>query len=156
MTVPILLDGKECGTLELRRDGPFTLFEARCEHRPELTRLWVFGGGKRGYLGVMQPEGEGLALRRRLSRAAMRSFPEKIEYAGAAPGKPDRIKKSPRRSGKQRAGRCGRTAASGAPRERAAFSRCPVRCGARRAACASLRSGERHICYFAVEKRGQV
>ncbi len=95
MTVPILLDGKECGTLELRRDGPFTLFEARCEHRPELTRLWVFGGGKRGYLGVMQPDGEGLALRRRLSRAAMRSFPEKIEYAGAAPGKAGADKKEP-------------------------------------------------------------
>ena len=85
MTVPVILNGRECGTLELRRDGPFTLFEARCERQPELTRLWVFGGGRRGYLGVLQPEGDGLALRRRLSRAAMRSFPDKIEYAGAAP-----------------------------------------------------------------------
>ena len=99
MTVPIILDGQECGVLELRRDGPFTLFEARCEHRPELTRLWVFGGGKRGYLGVMQPEGEGLALRRRLSRAAMRSFPDRIEYAGAASeaARPVRIEPAPER-----------------------------------------------------------
>jgi len=95
MTVPIILDGRECGTLELRRDGPFTLFEARCEHQTELTRLWVFGGGRRGYLGVMQPEGKGLTLRRRLSRAAMRGFPDKIEYAGAAPDASRAVTKKP-------------------------------------------------------------
>lgn len=93
MTVPILLEGRACGTLELRRDGPFMLFEARCERQTGLTRLWVFGGGKRGYLGVMQPEGDGLALRRRLSRAAMRSFPERIEYAGALPAEAGADKK---------------------------------------------------------------
>ena len=95
MTVPILLDGKECGTLELRRDGAFTLFEARCGRQAELTRLWVFGGGRRGYLGVLQPEGDGLALRRRLSRAAMRSFPDKIEYAGDAPDAARPVRKEP-------------------------------------------------------------
>ncbi len=83
MTVPIILNGRESGALELRRDGPFTLFEARCERQEGLTRLWVFGGGRRGYLGVMQPENGGLTLRRRLSRAAMRTFPDRIEYAGA-------------------------------------------------------------------------
>ena len=99
MTVPIILDGKECGTLELRRDGAFTLFEARCGRQAELTRLWVYGGGRRGYLGVMQPEEGGLALRRRLSRAAMRSFPDRIEYAGAASeaARPVRIEPAPER-----------------------------------------------------------
>ena len=82
MTVPILLNGETCGTLEIRRDGAYTLFEARCERREELVRLWAFGEGGRGYLGVLQPEGEGLSLRRRLSRAAMRAFPQRIEYAG--------------------------------------------------------------------------
>ena len=82
MTVPILLNGEKCGTLEIRRDGAYTLFEARCERREELVRLWAFGEGGRGYLGVLQPEGEGLSLRRRLSRAAMRAFPQRIEYAG--------------------------------------------------------------------------
>ena len=95
MTVPILLNGEKCGTLELRRDGPFMLFEARCEHRTGLLRLWVFGREERGYLGVMQPEGEDLVLRRRLSRTAMRSFPRKIEYAGTAPDEAGGNKKEP-------------------------------------------------------------
>ena len=73
MTVPIILNGRESGALELRRDGSFTLFEARCERQEGLTRLWVFGGGRRGYLGVMQPENGGLT----------RTFPDRVEYAGA-------------------------------------------------------------------------
>ena len=81
MTVPILLEGERCGELEIRREGAYTLFSARCAPREGLVRLRVFGGGKSGYLGVLTPEGGALALRRRLSRAAMSGFPDTIEYA---------------------------------------------------------------------------
>ena len=57
---PLLIDGRESGELRVTRRGALTLFE-----------------------------GEGrVALRRQLSRAALRDFPEQIEYAapaGAAP-----------------------------------------------------------------------
>lgn len=47
-----------------------------------MLRLSVYGGGREGYLGVMSPAGDGrVALRRSLSRAALRGFPERIEYA---------------------------------------------------------------------------
>ena len=84
MTIPILIDGKERGALETRREGAYTLFEARCAYVSGVRRLFVFGGGARGCLGVMQPAGGELRLRRKLSRADMRCFPEKIAYAGFA------------------------------------------------------------------------
>ena len=84
MTIPILIDGRQQGTLETRREGAYTLFEARCAFVPGVRRLLVFGEGGRGCLGVMQPEGGELRLKRRLSRADMRGFPEKLAYAGFA------------------------------------------------------------------------
>lgn len=81
MTIPILIGGLRRGALEIRADGAYTRFEARCDPLPGLRRLWVFGGGARACLGVLAPEGGALTLRRRLSRAALRSFPEPIEYA---------------------------------------------------------------------------
>ena len=82
MTVPILHDGRRIGALETRRDGAYTRFEARCAFLPGLRRLRVFGPGGCGCLGVMQPEGGALVLRRRLSRAEMKGFPSPIDYAG--------------------------------------------------------------------------
>ena len=82
MTIPILIDGKERGALGTRREGAYTLFEARCAYVPGVRRLFVFGEGARGCLGVMQPAGGELRLRRKLSRADMRGFPDPIEYAG--------------------------------------------------------------------------
>ena len=84
MTIPILIDGRQQGTLETRREGAYTLFEARCAYLPGVRRLRVFGEGGCGCLGVMQPEGGELRLRRKLSRADMRGFPEKLAYAGFA------------------------------------------------------------------------
>ena len=49
-----------------------------------IVRISVYGEYKEGYLGVMAPEGEGLALRRRLSRSELRAFPAQIEYAARA------------------------------------------------------------------------
>ena len=90
MTIPILHDGRRIGTLETRREGAYTRFEARCAPLPGVRRLCVFGPGGRGCLGVMQPEGGALTLRRRLSRAAMKGFPAPIETAGFEEKKTER------------------------------------------------------------------
>lgn len=86
---PLLIDGRVSGELRVTRRGALTLFEAEAEDGGGILRLSVYGGGREGYLGVMSPSGEGrVALRRQLSRAALRDFPEQIEYAapaGAAP-----------------------------------------------------------------------
>ena len=86
---PLLIDGRESGELRVTRRGALTLFEAEAEDGGGILRLSVYGGGREGYLGVMSPSGEGrVALRRQLSRAALRDVPEQIEYAapaGAAP-----------------------------------------------------------------------
>ena len=86
---PLLIDGRESGELRVTRRGALTLFEAEAEDGGGILRLSVYGGGREGSLGVMSPSGEGrVALRRQLSRAALRDFPEHIEYAapaGAAP-----------------------------------------------------------------------
>ena len=82
MQFPIIHDGRRIGVLETRREGAYTRFEARCAFLSGVRRLFLYGGGTSASLGVMQPEGGALVLRRRLSRAAMRAFPAPIEYAG--------------------------------------------------------------------------
>ncbi len=80
-TYPIYLSGEHKGMLTLTHSGLYTEFYARCEDPGELMRLSVYGGGREGYLGVMEPVGGVLILRRKLSRAAMTDFPAPIEYA---------------------------------------------------------------------------
>lgn len=82
MTYPIIIGGVEAGALSVSTEGLFTIFEAQAKTEG-LVRLCVCGGGKRGYLGVMQPWNGGLYLRRRLSRSELRQFPDVIEYAAA-------------------------------------------------------------------------
>ena len=85
MDIPIRLDGREVGRLDIRREGAYTCFSGRCEDPGRLVRLAVYGGEACGVLGVMTPENGALTLRRRLSRAALRGFPAVPEYAGPAP-----------------------------------------------------------------------
>lgn len=85
-TYPLILDSETKGTLQVAKKGLVTEFRARCPDPGRLVRLSVFGEGKEGYLGVMEPEGGELRLCRRLSRAAMAGFPEHIAYASQAGG----------------------------------------------------------------------
>ena len=81
MEVPILLDGAAAGQLNMTQSGLYTILEAEADGSAErLVRLWVHGGGKSAYLGVMQPRGGRLYLRRRLSRRELAAFPSPIEY----------------------------------------------------------------------------
>ncbi len=82
---PVFIDGKECGSLSAYTEGLMTKLEAECCHSEKLVRLYIFGSGKSAYLGVMQPDNGKLRLTKKLSRAQMRKFPEKIEYASDKP-----------------------------------------------------------------------
>lgn len=84
MEHPIIIDGNAAGSLTVTEDGLFTVFEATLPGYGELLRLSAYGGGREGYLGVMQPWSGGLYLRRRLSRSELRRMPEVIEYAAPA------------------------------------------------------------------------
>lgn len=79
---PVMFGGREIGSLRAHERGAMTVFEAEAADPGGVLRLSVYGGGREGYLGVMSPSGEGrVALRRSLSRATLRGFPERIEYA---------------------------------------------------------------------------
>lgn len=91
--VPVRLGGEIKGELCVTDEGLIRRFDARCEDPGRLVRLSVYGGGKEGYLGVMEPENGALSLHRRLSRAERADFPDPIEYAAeagdrGAPGSP--------------------------------------------------------------------
>ena len=88
---PVISSGETIGQIEITQDGLFTVFEAKCSDQGEILRLSVYGQTE-GYLGVMQPENGWLTLKKRLSRAALKEFPESIDYAGPAGGE---IRKEP-------------------------------------------------------------
>lgn len=81
MDYPLLLGGEKAGTLRIERQGLYTCMEVTAEAREGLLRIWVQGGGREAYLGVLQPGEEGLYLRRRLSRRELAAFPQVIEQA---------------------------------------------------------------------------
>lgn len=96
---PVMFGGREIGSLRAYARGAMTVFEAEAADPGGVLRLSVYGGGREGYLGVMSPAGDGrVALRRSLSRAALRGFPERIEYAapsGEAAAAPEPEKPAP-------------------------------------------------------------
>lgn len=96
---PVMFGGREIGSLRAYARGAMTVFEAEAADPGGVLRLSVYGGGREGYLGVMSPTGEGrVALRRSLSRAVLRGFPERIEYAapsGEAAPAPEPEKPAP-------------------------------------------------------------
>ena len=81
MEYPLLLMGVERGKLKVEKQGLYTLMEATAPEAEGLVRLWVQGGGREAYLGLMVPQNGGLCLRRRLSRLELSAFPENIERA---------------------------------------------------------------------------
>jgi hypothetical protein len=79
---PIIIDGKEIGSIDVSRDGLFWSFEATSEMESGIIRLSVFGDGGEGYLGVMEPRENRLRLKKKFSRSAMTGFPASITHAG--------------------------------------------------------------------------
>ena len=81
---PLMIDGTQTGEVTLRKEGGWTVVDVRCAPLDGIVRVSVYGEAREGYLGVLAPEGEGLALHRRLSRSALREFPAQITHAGRA------------------------------------------------------------------------
>lgn len=101
---PITIDGQERGRLRVYQRGLFTVFDADAEDTGVPVRLAVYGAGRWGALGVMVPDGKGrVRLTRSLSRAAMRGFPAKIDYA-APLGSEKRAEPAPEPKKEQPAG----------------------------------------------------
>ena len=82
MEYPIYENGREIGRLQARREGLYTVFEARLPKQEGLTRLYLCGEGECRLLGVMEPGAEESRLCRRLSR---REQPTVIVYASTSP-----------------------------------------------------------------------
>ena len=69
-SLPVYIDGKSCGELNINQDGLMSVFTAQCGAKPgKPVRLYLYGGGKSALLGTMQPNGTGLTITRRFSRA---------------------------------------------------------------------------------------
>ena len=85
-SLPVYIDGKNCGTLDIRQDVLVSVFTARCGIKPvKPVRLYLYGGGKSALLGTRRPDGSGMSIVRRFSRAELRKLPENIEYAADRP-----------------------------------------------------------------------
>lgn len=85
-SLPVYIDGVNCGKLDIEQDGLMTAFTARCRAKPaKPVRLYLYGGGKSALLGTMQPDGSEMGIIRRFSRAEMKKLPENIEYAADRP-----------------------------------------------------------------------
>ncbi len=85
-SLPVYIDGKECGSLRIYSDGLMSVFDARCSAAPAgPVRLYLFGEGKSALLGTMKPNGTGLGIVRRFSRSELKKLPEKLEYAAERP-----------------------------------------------------------------------
>ncbi len=88
-TYPIIINGENCGELTVSREGAYTRFVADCVSFGGVIRLSVYGAGAEGYLGVPMPLNGRLRLDKRLSPAAIKAFPKKIERCSLAGEKPE-------------------------------------------------------------------
>lgn len=81
---PLYINGIENGSIKVYKDGLMICFEAECEDKGELVRLYIFGNGTSACLGTMQPVGNTLHLLKKLSRSEFNKLPQPIEYAADA------------------------------------------------------------------------
>ncbi|MBQ3011383.1 MAG: hypothetical protein IJD81_09360 [Oscillospiraceae bacterium] len=82
--IPIVIDGRECGTVRFRREGAYVVCRGQADHTGEMVRLWVYGNGTPGYLGVLIPDGQKTAsIRKKFSLAEFSRLPSPMEYCAA-------------------------------------------------------------------------
>ncbi|MBR2717034.1 MAG: hypothetical protein IKD79_04785 [Oscillospiraceae bacterium] len=81
MDIPIFVGGERTGTLAITESGPRRELEARLRDEGRVVRLWVFGRSGSWYLGIPEPAGGELYLKRRPSPAQLRDFPREPLYA---------------------------------------------------------------------------
>ena len=88
MELPIYENDRPAGSLQVSRQGLYTIFRARLPKPavPELTRLWLRGAdGTAVPLGLLEPGEDGRRLCRRLSRLDLRRLPPAPVCALALP-----------------------------------------------------------------------
>ncbi|MBP3654476.1 MAG: hypothetical protein J6J04_03475 [Oscillospiraceae bacterium] len=79
--IPIIIDGETCGSVQLRREGAYMVCRGQAVWSGDMVRLWLYGNGEPGYLGVLIPDGQGKAtLRKKFSMADFCHLPDPIEY----------------------------------------------------------------------------
>lgn len=79
--LPILIHGMECGVVRFRREGAYMVCRGQANYGGEMVRLWVYGNGEPGYLGVLIPDGQGsAAVRKKFSLADFARLPNPMEY----------------------------------------------------------------------------
>ena len=80
MEYPIIIGGEERGSLRVSQEGLYTVFEAELPGVYEgMHRIWLHGGGRSAYLGLLQPWSGGMYLRKKYSKSAMHSIPQIVE-----------------------------------------------------------------------------
>ena len=83
--VTIYEHGRPAGTLTARREGLYTVWEARLPPAPGLSRLYIRGeGGDWVCLGLLEPRKEGRVFSRRMSRAELAKLPRPIVSASTS------------------------------------------------------------------------
>ena len=79
--LPILIHGQERGTVRFRREGAYIVCGGQADYDGEMVRLWVYGNGEPGYLGVLIPDGKGGAtLRKKFSLSDFSRLPNPMKY----------------------------------------------------------------------------
>ena len=79
--LPILIHGQECGVVRFRREGAYMVCRGQAKYDGDVVRLWMYGKGEPGYLGVLIPDGQGgAALHKKFSLADFSRLPNPMEY----------------------------------------------------------------------------
>ncbi len=80
--LPIIIDGKTCGQLTIRREGAYVMCRGHAEWSGDLLRLWLYGGEQPLYVGVVQPDG---TVRKKFSLAEFGRTGGKFTHCGNHP-----------------------------------------------------------------------
>lgn len=79
----MILQGQTCGSVSFRREGAYMICEGKAQWSGEMLRIWLYGKGEPGYLGVLLPDGQGGGrLRKKFSLADYALLPNPMEYCG--------------------------------------------------------------------------
>lgn len=79
--LPILIHGMECGTVRFRREGAYMVCRGQAHYEGDMVRLWIYGKGEPGYLGVLMPDGKGNGtVRKKFSLSDFARLPNPMEY----------------------------------------------------------------------------
>lgn len=79
--LPIVIDGQACGTVRFRREGAYIICRGQANYGGDMVRLWIYGRGEPGYLGVLIPDGQGgAAVRKKFSLSDFANLPSPMEY----------------------------------------------------------------------------